>query len=198
MSKKKTEPKTKQFATIDETFDPKSVEQFELRMKNVAEFAKYSFELERKREQSVVEQTGQMLTASSVTSAAVLLAVPILLEHTCVSPPIILFSSGAILVCIFVSMAFAIYSQWRFKYETLMSGMEFLLGIEADIEDYVVQAQYDYQWINQLTDIQDSKKENNDKRCRYIVISMRFFFAAIIILIVCSFIISVLCLRSVN
>ena len=54
--------------------DPDSREQTALRLKNVVEFAQFSYELEDKREQSLITQSGQMLTAFSVTSAALLMA----------------------------------------------------------------------------------------------------------------------------
>ena len=72
--------KTNQTIQNDETFETQAEEQFALRMGNVKDFAKFSYELEEKREQSIVNQTGQMLTAFSVTSATILMAVPILIE----------------------------------------------------------------------------------------------------------------------
>lgn len=173
---------------VEEILKSLSIEQISSLMANVAEYSKFSFKLEGEREQSVAKQTGQMLTAASVTSAAVLMSVPILLERTCFPQKTILFSAGTVLVCIFISMAFAVYSQWRFKYKTMMNGKELLAEVAKNIEKHEHQYQYNYQWIVQLTEIQDSKKKNNDIRCDWIRRSMFFFGIAIVVmfLIACS------------
>ena len=44
-----------------------------LRAHNVLEMGKFSYELEEKREQSLITQSGQMLTTFSIASAAMLL-----------------------------------------------------------------------------------------------------------------------------
>ena len=170
--------------------DPQSQEQVHLRAKNMVEFAKFSYELEEKREQSLIEQSSQMLTAFSVASAALLMAVPIILEYTCIAKRKILLSAGLVLLFMLISMVLAVISQWRFKYKTMMNGDELLQKIEADANDHVYQAQYDYQWIDQLKEIQESKKKNNDKRYRLIHASMVFFFVATSCLLLCSLVIA--------
>ncbi len=180
----------KQSIIVDEVPNPQSVEQITLRLKNIVEFAKFSYELEDKREQSLINQSGQMLTAFSVASAALLMAVPIILEHTCVSKQLVLVSAGITLALMVLSMVFAVISQWRFQYTTMMTGEELLQKVEADMDNHVYQSQYDYQWIDQLKEIQVSKKKNNDKRYRLIHASMIVFFAAVTNLIICSVIIA--------
>lgn len=53
-----------------------------LRLKNAVEFGRFSFELEEKREQSIIQQSSQIITAFSIASAAVLMAVPIIIDNT--------------------------------------------------------------------------------------------------------------------
>ena len=170
--------------------DPDSREQTALRLKNVVEFAQFSYELEDKREQSLITQSGQMLTAFSVTSAALLMAIPILIEHTDINKHMVLTTAVIVLALMIISMVFAMVSQWRFKYVTMMNGEELLQKIEADKTHHVYQPQYDYQWVNQLTVIQNSKKKNNDKRYILINISMIAFFAAVAALGICTIIIA--------
>ena len=194
MGKKKKSPVTenKEQAIEDiKTIDPDSIEQVELRTKNIVEFAKFSFTLEETREQSLLNQSSHMITAFSVTSAALLMAVPIILEHT--SKPkhsIILLSAGIVIALTVLSMVLAVISQWRFEYKTMITGEEIRKIIEDDKASYVYQAQYDYQWIDQLSIIQDRKKQNDDKRYRLINASMIVFLLAIISLFVCSGIIA--------
>lgn len=161
-----------------------SFDQEELRTRNVVEFAKFSFELEEKREQSLINQSSQMLTAFSVASAALLMTAPIILEHTCVQKNKILLLVGGALTFLLASMILAMVSQWRFKYKTMMNGDEFLKKISANKSCHVYQMHYNYQWIDQLTEIQDSKKKNNDKRRLLISYSMGVFFFAILELLV--------------
>lgn len=188
MGKKNKHVKQKEDQVIDIPA-PHSIEQETLRMKNVAEFAKFSFELEEKREQSVINQAGQMLMAFSVTSVAELMAVPILIEHTNLPDCMILFSSGLILTFLLASMTLAIISQWRFHYKTMFNGKELLQRVEADVYRHAFQPQYDFQWILQLSAIQESKKKNNDIRCNLIQASMIAFFVAVACVVVCSVII---------
>lgn len=173
----------------NEQIDPQSQEQVHLRTKNMVEFAKFSYELEEKREQSLIEQSSQMLTAFSVASAALLMAVPIILDNISISKRKVLLSAGLVLFFMLISMVLAVISQWRFKYKTMMNGEELLQKVEANAESHIYQAQYDYQWIDQIKEIQESKKKNNDKRYRLIHASMIFFFVATASLLLCSLII---------
>ena len=52
--------------TEEETTNYQNEDLDALRMKNVFEFGKFSFELEEKREQGILNQSGQMLTAFSL------------------------------------------------------------------------------------------------------------------------------------
>ncbi len=188
--KSKTTQEANQTIISDNAPDPQSEEQITLRLKNIVEFAKFSYELEEKREQSLINQSGQMLTAFSVASATILMAVPVLIEHTCISKCMILISAGVTLALMLLSMVLAVISQWRFKYTTMMTGEELLQKVESDMDNHVYQSQYDYQWLNQLKEIQVSKKKNNDKRYRLIHASMIVFFAAVASLIICSVIVA--------
>ena len=182
--------KTNQTVSNKETPDPQSKKQITLRLKNVVDFAKFSFELEEKREQGLVNQSGQMLTAFSVVSAAILMAVQILIDCEIVSKRIILISAGVTLAPMFLSMALALLSRWRFSYVTMITGQELLQKIEANANNHVYQYQYDYQWLDQLANIQNSKKKNNDIRGILIYASMIVFFYAVASLVTCSVIIA--------
>ena len=182
--------KINQTVSNKETPDPQSKKQITLRLKNVVDFAKFSFELEEKREQGLVNQSGQMLTAFSVVSAAILMAVQILIDCEIVSKRIILISAGVTLAPMFLSMALALLSRWRFSYVTMITGQELLQKIEANANNHVYQYQYDYQWLDQLANIQNSKKKNNDIRGILIYASMIVFFYAVASLVTCSVIIA--------
>lgn len=183
-------PKESNQTILIDEYDPQSAEQISLRLKNIVEFAKFSYELEEKRERSLINQSGQMLTAFSVVSATLLMGVPLLIDHTYIPKNMILKSAGISLALMLISMVIAVISQWRFKYVTMMTGEELLQKVESDMNHHVYQSQYDYQWVDQLKEIQVSKKENNDKRYRLIHASMIFYFAAVVSLIMCPLIIA--------
>ena len=176
-------PQDGQEPDMSKTPDPDTFDQFLLRTENARDFAKFSFEQEEKREQSLLSQSGRMLTALSVLSAALTVFVRILLENTDGLKFKILLSAGLVLLLLLGSMVLAVISQWRFKYLTMLNGKEFFKKIEEDKRRHVYQSQYNYQWIDQLSRIQESKKANNDKRFRLIHASMIVFFVAIGILL---------------
>lgn len=150
-----------------------------LRLKNVVEFGRFSFELEEKREQSIIQQSSQMLTAFSIVSAVILMAIPILIENTEILPKVIIIAAALVLIPLIVSMVLSILSQWRFTYSSMLTAEELLRQAEADKEHHTFQAQYDYQWVSQLTTIQNSKKKNNDTRSNLIRASTISFLVSI-------------------
>ncbi len=148
--------------------DNKNEEIVSLLMKNVTEFGRFSFELEERREQSLITQSGHLLTALSILSAALLMALPILIEHIVVPKQQILTSAGIVFLPMLISAVLCVLAQWRYGYQTMMNAAELQGKIQTDISSYPTQAQYDFQWIDQLTEIQKSKKKNNDHRVRLI------------------------------
>lgn len=179
--------------SFDHNHNPDSNEPDPLRMKNVCAFAKFSFELEEKRRQSFLEQSGRMFTAFSITSAALLLSVQILLPIFDNLKYEILISAGVVLSFLLGSMVLAGFSQWRYKYMTLKNGKEILDELPRMEEERGIifdsQARFDKLWIEVLGDMQESHKKNNDGRGRLIRWSMFVFLVAIGALILCSFVI---------
>ncbi len=79
-----------------------------LRMENVREFGKFSFELEEKREQSIVNQSSQMLTAFSLFSAAILMALPIVAEYSSIPDWQIMYLAEVAFAPLLASLVLAI------------------------------------------------------------------------------------------
>ena len=96
-----------------------------LRMKNVREFGLFSFELEEKREQSILNQAGQMLTAFSLFSAAILMALPLVADYTNVPDGQAFCLAVVVLAPLIASLVLAILAQWRFKYQAIKNAEEF-------------------------------------------------------------------------
>ena len=159
-----------------------------LKMKNVVDFGKFSYELECQRENSLIGQSGNMLTAFSIYTAALYMIVPIVIEHFKNLTYGILLSVGIVSVLLIASLVLALISQWRFKYKTMLDIDVFYNYIDKENDLYKTQADYDYQWKHQLAPIQQSKKINNDKRVKLIVASMITFLCAIVVTILSIFV----------
>lgn len=155
-----------------------------LRMRNVRELGLFSFELEEKREQSILNQAGQMLTAFSLFSAAILMSYPLVADYTNVPDGQAFCLSFVVLIPLIVSLVLAILAQWRFKYETMKDADILESEIRRNQKDYKGQADYDSQWLSQLTAVQRSKTANNDKRVKLIKASMICFLVSVCILVI--------------
>lgn len=162
-----------------------------LKYKNIAEMGRYSLEMEDKREQSVITQAGQILSAISVFSAGLLMTTPIMLEYTSVEKTQLLFILGGVGVEILFSLSMAIMAQWRYKAEFMLTAEEIEKELEKEpkTEDtenkiYQYQGQYDYQWVVQISSVHQSKRANNNKRVRFLIAAMVSFLLGIITLLI--------------
>ena len=152
-----------------------------LRMKNVREFGLFSFELEEKREQSILNQAGQMLTAFSLFSAAILMALPLVADYTNVPDGQAFCLAVVVLAPLIASLVLAILAQWRFKYQAIKNAEEFETELYRKRDEYKEQYAYDWQWVYQLAAVQ---KSNNDRRSHLVRASMICFLVSVGILVV--------------
>lgn len=170
--------------TEEETTNYQNEDLDALRMKNVFEFGKFSFELEEKREQGILNQSGQMLTAFSLFSAAILMALPLVVDYTSVPGIKALYLAAFSLTPLVASLVLATIAQWRFKYQTMQNAEEFEKLLYQNRSEYMSQSAYDYQWSYQLSAVQKSKKKINDIRVKLVKASMICFWASVVILVV--------------
>lgn len=161
-------------------------------MRNIKELGMFSYELEEKREQSLIGQATSMMTAFSIFTAALYMIVAIIVEFTVLSKNQILFSTAIISFILIISLLFAIFAQWRFKYNVVRNIMDIYAAVNNNYEDYRTQAQFDMQWMEQIKVIHGSKKKNNDKRVIFIKISMILFIIAISLLFIFAILIYII------
>lgn len=159
------------------------ITQTNLKAHNVVEFGRFSYELEDKREQSILAQASQMMTAFSVCSAVLLMGLPVLLEYLKIPDAKLLVAAAICLLPLMASLLLALIAQWRFKYQTMQPIGTFQKEIENAPESYQYQAQYDCQWIYQISSLHESKKKNNDLRVRLLIASMICFIISMGILV---------------
>jgi len=164
----------------------------ELMMKNIKEFGLFSYELEEKREQSLLNQSTQMVTAFSVFSLAVFTILPIIKDIPRLSFTKLLFCAGIVTLFLLISLIFAVLVQWRFKYLTMQGVDEFYRSVYNEQENYMTQPQFDTQWKEQIQQIHKSKKDINDKRASWIKVSMIFFFLSIVVLVLSTLVLTLI------
>ena len=155
------------------------LKQADFMMENILKFGKYSFELEEKREDSLIKQSGQMLTAFSIFSAVLIAALNIVIGLKIVSTGKLLFCASIVYSVLLASLVLALLVQWRYKYQTMEDVQVFYESINKAFTDYQRQAGFDMQWMEQIGAIHKSKLKNNDTRSRLIQASMIMFLIAI-------------------
>lgn len=75
-----------------------------------------------------------------------------------------------------VSFISSVLSQRRIPYETMLIGDEFEEYLEKYKDDYNDESDYEEQMIIQLSNVQKSKKNNNDKRVFWVQQSTFFLY----------------------
>lgn len=154
-------------------------------MRDMVDIAKLSYEQEEKREQSLLYQASQMLTALSFSSAAVLMVVPILIANLPDTiKTYILICMGLTMMFFVSSMVLALLVQWRYKYQALPSPMDIFIHISENVQFFNTEEQRYKNWVEMLNANWISKRKNNDKRVNLIRASMILFFCAILVILV--------------
>ena len=164
----------------------------DFKMENIIRLGKYSFELEEKREDSLIKQSSQMLTAFSIFSAVLFAALNIVIGLKIVSTGRLLFCASIVALVLIASLVLALLAQWRFGYQIMVSVNEIFEQVNNDSQSYKDQADFDKQWMYQLEPIHASKKKNNDKRANLIRASMILFIIAIALVFIFAILLTVL------
>ena len=145
----------------------------------IIKMGKFSFELEEKREQSLIIQSGYMLTGYSIISVMLLAVIPILLDYTNLPPKLVFILLGFSLLSLIISLLFALLSLWRYQY----------LGLDNIESIYRLMIHEPLNtvsrwWLENLNSIYNEKNRLNDKRARYMKWSTLFFGFSIITILI--------------
>lgn len=140
-------------------------------MSKIVEFGRYSFGQQEKREESLLNQSSQMLTACSVTAA---------IFSNIILNSINIFKVAA-LISLLVSLVFAVMAGWRFKICWMANIDSFYEDVYNNNEKYEDPYQFDYQWKHQLSMLHKDKERINAIRTRYILFSMCAFACFVVI-----------------
>lgn len=164
------------------------IEEIELLVSHIEKLSKYSYELEEKREQSLIEQSARMLEAFSVITAALGILLSIVLEYCNeLSKYFIFIVTGIIGIFLIASLILAILAQWRYKYNALPLPEDIYKHVHDNYKVFLSIKNQAKHYNEVLNSVQKSKKKINDKRASMITLSMIFFYCAIF-----AFVISVI------
>ena len=145
----------------------------------IIKMGKFSFELEEKREHSLIIQSGYMLTGYSIISVVLLAVIPILLDYTNLPSRLVFILLGFSLLFLIISLLFALLSLWRYQY----------LGLDniESIYRLMIHEPLDTVsrwWLENVNAIYNEKNSLNDKRARYMKLSTLFFGFSIITILI--------------
>ena len=146
----------------------------------VKEFALLKLESETKREDSLIQQSANMQTAFSFTTAALFMVAPIAIEYRGkMSLEFLLLAFSTVTALMLISLVFASMAQNRQLNTTFPDVEVFTQQIEDKYADYLTSAQRDKALAELIGKVQKSKDVINDKRVKRIKWSMRSFYAAL-------------------
>lgn len=148
----------------------------------VKDFAMLKLENEMKREDSLIQQSANMQTAFSFTTAALFMVAPIACEYRgSMSLEFLLLAFSTITIFLVGSLIFASMAQNRQLNTTFPDIDKFTQHVSEHYEDYLSPEQRDKALSELIGKVQKSKDEINDKRVKRIKWSMRLFYIALVL-----------------
>lgn len=149
-------------------------------MQNIKELGMFSYDLEEKREKSLMEQSSRMLGILSCFMAITSFSAIFTVNKDILSKTLFFL----MLSLLIGSLILIIFSSWRYKYKTMQDIEGIYENILKDHKSYETSAGFDFQWKYQIQMVHDSKKKINDKRANFICISMVLFLISVFILVI--------------
>ena len=150
--------------------------------RHIKELARLKYTAEEQREQNLIQQSSQMQTAFSFTTAALFMATSICVQYRePLSLNFFLVAISCISALLIASLVFASVAQWRWKTDSFPD-IETIKKENLDSDEWqnlCIEAYQIDQWINLVGTVQKEKTRLNDLRVKLIMASMVCFYAAI-------------------
>lgn len=144
--------------------------QLDFMMANIINLGKFSYGLQEKREESLINQSGRMLSAYSIAIAILSLFLQKIPQNCTI----------VLVIGLTISLIFSLLSGWRYKYIGMPDVDAFFEDVYNNTDSYKTQYQFDTQWKYQISILHKGKKRLNDIRVILISASMLSFLASII------------------
>ena len=147
---------------------------------HIRQIAQMIYEAELRREDSLIQQSTQMQTAFSFTTAALFMVAAIAVEY---KEPLtfefLLVTFSSVTLLLLASLIFAAVAQRREKREDFIGIKETSEYIQKNYMTIGTDAAKDLQYIKMIEKIQSEVKRTNDNKVILIQWSMRFFYGSI-------------------
>ena len=172
----------------DENYTVEDEKEIEDQFEFILELAQEKYDHENQREQELIQQSGQMQAAFSFMTAALFMALPVIMEHKGeLSDNYLLFSISAIVFFLLTSLVLASVAAWRWDFKTQGSIADIKKAVidSDDWEKYLKRYHRMNSRIKMIEEIQLSKERNNNRRAFLIRASIIAFWCSIGCVIVC-------------
>ena len=147
---------------------------------HIRQIAQMIYEAELRREDSLIQQSTQMQTAFSFTSAALFMVAAIAVEYErTLTYDFLLLVFSSITALLLTSLILATVAQKREKRNDFTSIKETSEFIENNYQSIVSDAAKDLQYISLIEKVQSEVKRTNDNKVVLIQWSMRMFYCSI-------------------
>ena len=164
---------------MEEEIYPNDKEQKEL-SNHIRQIAQTIYEAEFRREDSLIQQSTQMQTACSFTTAALFMVAAIAVEYKYpLTFGFLLLAFSSITALLLASLIFATMAQRREKREDYVSIQETSKFIQDNYKTIETEAAKNLQYIEMLEKIQSEVKRTNDNKVILIQWSMRLFYCSL-------------------
>lgn len=158
---------------------PSDKEQSDL-SKHIRQIAQIIYEAELRREDSLIQQSTQMQTAFSFTTASLFMVAAIAVEYRYpLTFGFLLLVFSSITAALLASLIFATIAQKREKRQDYVSIKETSLFVQENYKTIKTEAAKDLQYIEMIDKIQSEIKRTNDNKVILIQWSMRLFYVSL-------------------
>lgn len=148
----------------------------------MADFAEKILNSEEQREISLLQQASNMQTAFSFVIAALFMLIPVVIDNRGnMSLEYLLLMFSSITAMLLFSLFAATMAQNRSNLNTYPEVCDIENTVIEEYENFLTEAQRSKYLVNTYTIIHKSYCENNDKRCKWVRISMGSFYFSILL-----------------
>lgn len=160
-------------------------------LSHITDLSKFSYEMEEKREESLIRQSGQMITMFSIISVAEIMMLPILLLNITKLSKMYIFTWVIVItIPLLISLLLAFLAQWRYKYQALPSPKVIFEHVSKEYDKFLSTSVQLQHWNDTIENLYNPKRINNQKRAKLIVSSMKAFLVSMGLMVI-GFIISI-------
>lgn len=159
------------------------------------EIAHFTYDVELKRQESILTQSSNMLVFISLISAAFCTILPSafsLFEKQKIELLVLCCISALISILLLSSLIIILLAQWRFSYKTTPNIIEVKRCLEKANNDYKIENLSAEYVENSVPEMLITLKEENDLRCKFVIASMILMLMTLVVFIASIFVVLVL------